>query len=114
ELVVGRPRHLDRPEGAQVVGYELRVEQTVVSGLEAGGKMHEGDLRSIARAVKHALAEEGAAEAYAVEAAHEFGALIHFDGMAVAAVVELTIEAADADVDPRPAPPWHRLCAAGN
>ena len=71
ELVILPPRHLDRAEGLQVIGDELRVEQLEAAGPQPRDQMHERDLGRIARAVEHALAEEGAAERDAVEAAHQ-------------------------------------------
>ena len=65
------PRHLDRAECLQVIGDELRVEQLEAAGSQPRDEMHERDLRSIARAVEHALAEEGAAERDAVEPADQ-------------------------------------------
>ena len=64
--------------------------------------MHQRDLRRIARGVEHALAEKGAAEADAVKPADQFAVLIDLDGVAVAALVELAVEIADAAIDPGP------------
>ena len=100
QLVIGRPRHFDGAECPQMVGDELGVEQPVMAGLEPRHQMHERDLRSVARAVEHALAEKGAAETDAIEAADQLLAVIDLDGVAVAALVELAIEIADAGVDP--------------
>src|SRR6202008_4919984 len=49
---------------------------------------------------EHALAEEGAAEGDAVESADQRVAVVDLDAVAVAPLVELTIEAVDAPVDP--------------
>ena len=62
--------------------------------------MHERDLGSVARAVEHAFAEERAAERDAVKAADEGFALVDFEAVAMAALVELAIEHADARIDP--------------
>ena len=98
--MIDRPRHFDGAERAQMIGDELGVEQPVVTGLEPRHQMHQRDFGGVARAVEHALAEEGAAETDAVEAADQRFAVIDFDGMAIAALVELAIKTADAAVDP--------------
>src|SRR5262245_13560618 len=64
--------------------------------------MHQRDLRRIAGAVEHALAEEGAAQADPGKAAHQGVAVIDFDSVAVADIVELAIQGADAAIDPGP------------
>src|SRR5262245_23853133 len=94
ELVVLPPRHLDGAERLQVSGDELGMEQSVAAGLEARHQMHQRDLRSVARAVEHAFAEEGAAERDAVEAADQSLAVIDFEAVAVPPLVELAIEQA--------------------
>ena len=88
-----------------MVGDELGVEQLEAAGLEARHQMHQRDLRGVARAVEHALAEEGAAERDAVKPADQLALEIDLDAVAVPALVQLAIEAADALVDPgaRPA-----------
>ena len=48
--------------------------------------MHQRDLGGVARAVEHALAEEGAAERDAVEPADQLVAVIDLDGVAMAAL----------------------------
>ena len=95
-----------------MIGDELRVEQPVAAGLEPRHQMHERDLGSVARAMEHALAEERAAEADAVEAADQFVVLIDLDAVAMAEVVELAIERADARVDPGAGAAGLRLGAA--
>src|SRR5436190_2507847 len=112
QLVILAPRHLDRAEGPQVIGHELRVEQPKSAGLEARHEVHQCDLGGIARAVEHALAEERAAERNAVEPADELLALVDLETMAMAPFVELAIEHADAPVDPSARAPEARLRAA--
>ncbi len=50
--------------------------------------------------MEHALAEKSSSETDAVKSANQFIAVIDFNGMAIAALVELAIEIADTDVDP--------------
>ena len=107
--MVGGPRNLDGAECPQMFGDELGVEQAVMAGLEPRHQMDEGDLGGIARAVEHALAEKGASEADAVEAADQFAAFVHLNRMAVSALVEPAVEAADASIDPGAGAPGHRL-----
>src|SRR3954465_14093678 len=71
ELVILPPRYLDRAENPEMIGHELRVQQLEPAGLEPGHEMHERNLGRVACAVKHALAEEGAAECHAVKTADE-------------------------------------------
>ena len=98
--VIAALGHLDRAEGAQVVGDELGVEQPEAAGFEPRDQVHQRDLRSVARAVEHALAEEGAAERDAVEPADQIVAVIDLDAVAMAVRVERAVDAADAAVDP--------------
>src|ERR1700726_4339510 len=112
QLVVGRPRHLDGAERAQMFGDELGVEQPETASLESRHQVHERNLGGVAGAVKHALAEEGAAETDAVEAADQRVAVVDLDGMTVAALVELAIQVMNAGVDPGAAASLPRLRAA--
>ena len=85
-----------------------------MTGLEPRHQMHQRNLGSVAGAVEHAFAEKGAAEADAIKAADQFLAVIDFDRMAVAALVEFAVQVVDAGVDPGPAASRHRLRAAVN
>ena len=114
ELVIGRPRDLDGAKCAQMIGDELGVEEPIAAGPEPRHQVDEGDFRRIAGMVEHALAEEGAAEADAIEAADQLAVLVHFNGVAVAALIELAVQIADARVDPGAAAPGLRLRATGN
>ena len=62
--------------------------------------------------MEHALAEERAAEAHAVEPADQLAVLVGLDAVAMADVVELAIERADARVDPGAGAAGLRLGAA--
>lgn len=72
---IARTRHFDGAKTAQMLGDELGVEQGEAATEKACDEMHERDLRGVARAVKHALTEEGTSETDAVEASGEFVAL---------------------------------------
>jgi len=63
---IAPPRDLDRAKAAQVLGDILGVEQFEAAGDQPRHQMHQRHLRGVADAMKHALAEEGAAEADAV------------------------------------------------
>ena len=67
-----------------MIGDKLRVEQREAAGLQPRHQMHQRDLRGVARAVKHALAEKRAAERDAVEAADQALAVIDLDAVAMA------------------------------
>src|SRR5262249_42006164 len=77
-------RNLHRAEARQVLGRELRVEQPEPPGPKAREQMHKRDLRGVAGAVKHALAEEGAAQAHPVKTADERIALVGLERMRMA------------------------------
>jgi hypothetical protein len=79
---VAPPRDLDRAEAAQMLGDVLGVEQFEAAGDQPRHQMHQRHLRGVAGAVEHALAEEGAAQADAVEAADEIVALPDLDAVA--------------------------------
>ncbi len=83
-----------------MVGEELRVEQPIAAEPQPRDEMHQRDLRGIARAMEHALAEERRAEAHAVEAADQRVAVIDLDGVAMPDVEQPAIELADRRVDP--------------
>ena len=83
-----------------MIGDELRVEQPVAAGFEPRDEMHQRDLRGIARAVEHALAEESAAERDAVESADQRVAVVDLDAVAMPSLVEPAIERADTCIDP--------------
>ena len=92
-----------------MIGDELGVEQPVVTGFESRHQVHKRDFGGVARAVEHALAEEGAAKTDTIEAANQVFAVIDLDGMAIAALVELAIKAANASIDPGSCAPSRRL-----
>jgi len=83
---------------------ELRVEQGEAAILKPGDEINEGDLARIARSREHALAEERAAEMYAIEAAGELAVLPDLDRVTMAQREQLAIKAPDARVDPGRAP----------
>src|SRR5262249_50585452 len=112
QLVVLAPGNLDRAESLEVIGDKLRVEQLEAAGLQPRGEVYERDLGSVARAMENALAEERAAKRDAVKAADEDVALVHFKRVTVTPLVELTIEHANAAVDPGARPARARLGAA--
>ena len=83
-----------------MLGDVLGVEQLEAARDQPRDQMHQRDLRGVARGVKHALAEEGASQADAVEPADEVVALPGLDAVAMAELVQPAIEVADALVDP--------------
>src|SRR6476469_7146335 len=97
-----------------MLGDILRVEQLETAMDQPRDQMHQRDLRGVARGVKHALAEEGAPQAHAVEAADEVVALPGLDAVAMAELVEPAIEVADALVDPGVLAPGLGCGAAGD
>src|SRR4051812_23508198 len=97
---VAPPRHFDGAEAAQVPGDELGVEQYKSAGDQPRDQMHQRDFRGVAGMMKHALAEEGAAEADAVEPAGEILAVPRLDAMAMPDLMQPRIEIANAAVDP--------------
>ena len=78
----------------------LRVEQPVAAHLETRDEVHERDLRGIARAMEHAFAEKGAAERHAVQSANKIIAVVDLYRVAVTAIEQRSVDAADADIDP--------------
>src|SRR5229473_943328 len=112
QFVILPALHLGGPEGLQVLGDELGVEQLEAAGPQPRHQMHQRDFRGIAGAVEHALAEEGAAEAHPVKPADQGIFVIDLDGVAMADIVELAIKGADAPIDPGPRTARSRLGAA--
>src|SRR4051794_37061914 len=95
-----------------MLGDELRIEQAIAAGFQPRDEMHQRDLGGVARVVKHALAEKGAAERDAIEAADELRAVIDLDGVAMAALEQSAVDAPDTHVDPGAAAVGLRLRAA--
>ena len=75
---------LNCAEAGEMPGDKLRVEQGEASIFEPCDEIDESDLARVADSGEHALAEEGAAEMYAIEAADQSALLPHFDRMAMA------------------------------
>ncbi len=83
-----------------MLGGKLRVEQPEPAGAKAREQMHERRLRGVARAMEHAFAEEGAAQAHPIKAADQGLALVGLDRMGMAGCEQFTIEPHDLAVDP--------------
>src|ERR1700721_1128380 len=83
-----------------MLGDILRVEQFESAGDQPRHQMHQRHLGSVAGAVKHALAEEGAPQADAIEPADQVVVLPDLDAVGVAYSVQAHIEVADTLVDP--------------
>src|SRR5689334_15447573 len=79
-----------------MLGDILGVEQLESTGDQSRHQMHQRHFRSVADAVKHALAEKGAAETDAIEPAGEIAVLPDLDAVAMAELVQAEIEVADA------------------
>jgi hypothetical protein len=62
-----------------MAGEKLRVEEVEAAGAQARNQVGEGDLRGVAGAAEHALAEEGRAQPHAVEATDKFAVAPAFD-----------------------------------
>src|SRR5439155_27340510 len=92
----------DRAEHLQMIGDELGVEQDKTARPEPGDEVDQRDLRGVARAVEHALAEEGAGEADPIETSDQRLAIVDLDGVAMPGPEPRAIELADAGVDPGP------------
>src|SRR5690606_31586446 len=104
--------HLDGAELAQVIGYELRIEQREAACNQPGDQMYERDFRSIALDREHALTEEGSAQRQAVQPSDQPVIPPYADGVAVAQLEEFPVERADAGIDPRRPPTRPRSRAA--
>ena len=70
------------------------------AGDQSRHQMHQRHFRGVAHDMKHAFAEEGAAEADAVEAADQIVVLPDLDAVAMTELMQPAIEFADALVDP--------------
>src|SRR6266478_2225497 len=112
QFVILPALHLGGPEGLEVLGDELGVEQLESPRPQPRHQMHQRNFRGVAGAMEHALAEEGAAEAHPVKPADQDLPVIDLDGVAMADVVELAIKRADAPIDPGPRTARSRLGAA--
>src|SRR5262245_23098702 len=89
-----------RAEAGEMLGDELRVQESVVPLAESGDQVHESHLAGIGRGREHAFAEEGAAEADPVETADQLAVEPGLDAMGMAHAEELAAEIEDRLVDP--------------
>src|SRR6516162_6792811 len=100
KLVILPARHLDRTEGPEMIGHELGVQKPKAPGLESRNQMDKGNLRGVARPMKHALAKECPAQRHSVKPADERIALVNLNAMAMPTLIELAIKQPDSRVDP--------------
>jgi len=66
-----------------MLGHVLGVEQFKSTRDQASHQVHERNLRGVSQAVKHALAEKGAAEIDTVESTHEVVVFPDLDAVGV-------------------------------
>jgi len=97
---VERARNLLGAELPQMMRDELGVEQTKAPQSEARHEMGERNLAGIAHAAEHALAEEGAADANAVEPADQLLRVPRLHAVGAAEAVELEIGCTHLGCDP--------------
>ena len=83
-----------------MLGDILRVEQAIAAGAQPRDQMHQRDFRGVARAMKHTLAEKRAAERDAVKSADQLVAVIDFDAVAMAVVIQAAVALAEAGMEP--------------
>src|SRR5262249_41105193 len=100
QAVVASLGDFNRTENPQMLRHVLRVEQAVTPMFKARDEMDQCDFGSIAAAVKHALAKKGATERDAIETAHERLTVVDFHGMAMSALEQRAVNAANARIDP--------------
>src|SRR5712672_3086671 len=100
QRTIAPPRDLDRAKAAQVLGHILRVEQRKAARDQPRHQMHQRHLRGVAGTMKHALAEEGAAEADPVQPTDKVVILPDLDAVAMSDFMQPDVEIADALVDP--------------
>jgi hypothetical protein len=98
--VILPPGDLLRPELRQVLGQELRVQQGEAAADQPRRQVDQGDLRGVGLAAEHALAEEGAGERHAVEAAHQPPLAPALDGVRMTLRMEFGVQLLDGVVDP--------------
>ena len=111
---IAAARDLDRTEAAQMLGHVLGVEQFEASGDQPRHQMHQRHLRGVAGPVEHALAEEGASQADAIEAADKVIVLPDLDAVSVTEFMQSDVKIADPLVDPGVVAAGLGRCAAGD
>src|SRR5438067_9544179 len=97
-----------------MVGHVLGIEQPEAARTQPRDQVHQRDLGGIAHAMEHALAKERAPERDAVESSDQLIALISLEAVTMAALVEFSVEHADAGVDPGARAAGLRVGAAGH
>ena len=102
--MVLRARDFLGAELAEVFSHELGVQQPVAAADQTGHEVDQRHLRGVPPAGEHALAEEGAAERDAVQAAHQLAVLPALDAVGVALLVQAQVQTFDGSVDPGLAP----------
>jgi hypothetical protein len=81
-----------------VIGHELAVEEVEAADPQARDQPGERNLGGVGRRGEHALAEEGAGEAHAIEAADQLRPLPHLDRVGAATGVEVAVALLDRGV----------------
>src|SRR5205807_7773226 len=93
---VAPPRDFDRAKALQMFGDILRVEQFEAARNQPRHQMDQRHLRGVTGVVKHAFAEEGAAETDPIEPADEVVIAPDLDAVTVAEFMQRAIEIANA------------------
>src|SRR6516164_2821108 len=101
---------LDRPELPQMIGDELRVEQQKAAADQARAQIDERHLAGVALDGEHALAKVGAMQRYSIEATDQPAARPCLHGVAIAGIIEVTVERPNLAVDPGGAPAGPGRC----
>jgi len=83
-----------------MIGDELAIEQGEAPGPQPRDKMRERDLRGVAFAAEHALAEKSPAKSDAIEAADQPAFVPGLDRMSMSAPVQIGIGDLDRRIDP--------------
>ncbi len=84
--------------------HELAIEQLEAPGTEPRDEMRERDFRGVAHPADHRLAEKGAPQRHAIEAADQLPVVPAFDAMGMAHAEQSFVARTDHRVDPRRRP----------
>src|SRR5262249_46477072 len=107
-------RNFPGAKSRQMLGNELRVQQTKTAKPQAGDEMDQRDLGSVGDEAEHAFAKKRAAERDTVQTADEIAIETAFHRMRVTEPVQFGEQRLDARVDPGVLAALHGRRAAGD
>lgn len=112
--MIGRASDFHGAEPGQMRGQKLRVQQHKPPEPQPRHQMRQRQLRCVALARDHALAEKCPADRQPIKPANQRAVPPYFDAVSMAALVEFDEKSLDSGIDPGFRPSWRRCRAGGD